>query len=260
MCPSACLRAIVHELLRYRFVLMRSAARAIFSIGVLVLAAQEAGALEFLVRGISVSPGGSVNGTNVSIPVGGTVTIGARVAAPGSEPVLGTGASYYGWNPNVLSYVAGTTVDSLFHSACVPGSPGVGGVDNLALDPLVPTTTGVGGPSPGAPNIRVLIALSITPQTALVGDSGLDGVCGGGDAQFRLTFSGVAAGTTTLTIGTGDDEDGIIVVPGDVEQATNATVTVTVPEPGLLASMMSGLLGFGALGRVRTIHPARKIL
>jgi hypothetical protein len=254
MSSSVFLSAIRTASFVCRFILVPATAIAVLSLGILTVAPQPAGALEFVVQGISVNPEGTVTGTDVSIPVGGRVIIGARVADSVSEPVLGSGASYYGWDPNILSFVAGNAVDSLFHSECVPGSSGVGGVDNLVPSSLIETVTGLGGPFPGEPNVRVLVEMSLLPEMALANDSGLDGVCGGGDAQFRVTFAGLSEGQSTIVIGTGDDEDGIVVLPNSVAQASNTTVTVTVvPEPGLAASIASGFFFLVALGKPRNI-------
>jgi len=252
MSASTRLCSIVRETSLYRFVLARVTAAVVLSLSALTFGTEPAGALEFSVQNISVSPGGMVVGTHAFIPVGGTVTIGARVADVASAPVLATGASYYGWDSNILSFVSGNAVDSIFHDTRVPGSGGVGGVLNRVPDPLIETSAGLGGPFGGTPNVRMLAEISYLPAMALAGDSGLDGVCGGGDAQFRATFAAVSEGETTLVIGTGDDGNGIIVLPGSVAQATNATVMVTVPEPSFAGSIAAGLFFLVALGKART--------
>ncbi|MBK7951850.1 MAG: hypothetical protein IPK00_24595 [Deltaproteobacteria bacterium] len=219
----------------------------LLSLACAMVAASNARAVVFQVDGISVSSGVLV-GTHAFIPVGGTVTIGARMADPTATTVTGVGASYSGWNPSILSFVSGSTVDSIFHAQCPNGSGGSDGMTNLVPNPLVESKAAIGGPVPGAPRVRTIVALSVDPRAAHVDDPGLDGQCGGGDAQMRLTFQAVADGETTLTIGTGEDLGSVVSVSnGTIAQATNATVTVTVPEPAGVASIAAGLLLLGAL-------------
>ena len=76
-------------------------------------------------------------------------------------------------------------------------------------------------------------------------DPGIDGVVDGGDAQFRVVFTALAEGTSTITFGTDPNPTvgNVVVLAGGVtEQATNAVLNITVPEPG------AALAGFGALG------------
>jgi hypothetical protein len=225
---------------------------AVLAFGLQTLADSPVGAVEFSVQGISVSSGGAFLGTHALIPVGGSVSIGARIGDLVSESILATGASYYGYDSSVVTYVSGSAVDSIFHDTCVPGPGPVGGVANLVQDPLVETDVGPGGPLVGTLHVPVLVAASFDPVMIPVGDAGLDGECGGGDAQFRLTFEGISEGETTLTIGTGDDADGILILSAGIVQATNATVTITVPEPEATASLACGMLlliGLAAIGR-----------
>lgn len=238
------------------------------ALAALALAADApARAIEFVVSDIAVSEGGAIDGTQVTIPVGGTVTVGGRVIDPGAESVYGLGASYFGWNPAILAFASGDTVGSLFHALCLEGVGAFNGLTNYVVRPLAETVvsvSGVGGAvaasAPGQPRVRVLQAVSATARTANVADPGLDGVCSGGDAQFRVTFSGLADGETSITIGTGDDLGGRVVpgLTGLTTLATNAVVTVTVPEPGLGSVLAGAMLLVGVRARSRSSLRARR--
>lgn len=220
------------------------------SLAAALLVSQGARAVVFVVDDITVSEG-TFSGTHVLVPVGATVTVGARIADPTATPISGIGASYYGWSPSILSFISGTTVASIFHTVCPVGSSGTGGMDNLLPGVTVQSIVSVGGPFAGTPRVRTLKAIAFPAKAAHVDDPGLDGTCGNGDAQMRLTFQALADGETNLIIGTGDDRGDVIALAnGSVVQATNATVTVTVPEPGITLALSAGLSLLLAVGRV----------
>lgn len=222
-----------------------------------LVAAAPVRAIEFVVSDIAVSAGGTVDGTQVTIPVGGTVSIGGRVSDGSAQAIYGLGASYFGWNPAVLAFESGDTVGSLFHVLCIPGAGGFNGLTNYVVRPLAQTVVSVGGGNPGQPRIRVLQAVSLNARAANAADPGLDGTCGGGDAQFRVTFSGTADGATSITIGTGDDLGGRVVpgLNGVTTLATNAVVTITVPEPGLGSCLAAASLLAALAARSRGRSP-----
>ena len=238
----------------------RAGLAAVLSLAGLVAPSRQAEAVEFVVDEISVSSGYAA-GSNVLIPVGATVTIGSRISDPSASPVLGVAASYSRWDRNILAFVSGSSVRSLFRSNCPIGTGGTGGFQNLVPNPLVETRATPGGAAPGATRVQAIVAFSLSPQAANADDPGLDEQCGANDAQMRLTFQGAADGQTTVVIGTGEDLGAIVVGDGGENlAATNAAVIVTVPEPGEQALVLAGVVLLSALGTSsRSVSPSRPL-
>lgn len=217
-----------------------------------IASAVESHAFEFSISDVSVSDG-LVFGNHAFIPVGATVTVGARFADPAATPLIGLGASYYGWDPAVLGYVAGDTVPRLFHQLCPIGGGGLAGTTNLVPSTPFLAQAAAGGPFAGTPRVRTIVAPAAPAKIANPNDPGLDGICGNGDAQMRLTFSGLADGETTLTIGTGDDLGGIVADgSGAILQATNASVVISVPEPGTRHALLVLITALAAAAMTRS--------
>ena len=186
---------------------------------------------------------GIVSGEQIYVPVGGTVTIGSIVTAPPTERVWGLGISYYGYDETLLSAGTMTANPHVFGSVCLAPHE-LGGIQHLS-SPLA-ASPAFFGPHEGRERVRVLSGALLTfgqegARYSLANSAGIDGVCGGGDADFRVSFDALAQGTTTITVGTGDDFGGIVWLPdGSTVQASNATVRVTVPEPGIAMGLLIG--------------------
>jgi len=183
------------------------------------------------------------------LEVGDQVTIDIRISSTGTPRVAGVGAAVFGYDGNVLDFVSGNAVASFLHEICIPAAGCFNGLDSQVSGALSE------GNNAGAPYVQIANAVSTTPRNGTGAlDPGLNGVVGGGDAQFRVTFVAAAAGLTTLQIGTNILDavlgNAIIVEGGGAEDAINAAIVVNViPEPGTALLMGLGLAGLAAAGR-----------
>ena len=184
-----------------------------------------AGAVTFQVIGIS-------GADPLAMAPGDTITIDVRVVADADE-VYGVGASVYGYDEAVIDYVdgSGQAVAGIFYGAVFPGIGVFSGLGNLITNPLVETAIGAGGK-----RVWLFVGPSLEMRTAQPMDPGLDGVIGGGDAQFRFTFEAVAPGAARIVIGTGYQGDGVALLSGPV-QAAGATIDVAVVGASAVPSM-----------------------
>ncbi len=153
----------------------------------------------------------------------------------------------------MIGLSSASAVDSVFHDACFPSVGCFDGLDNFEVP---------GTPYLAPPDFRsdVWIFGSIE-RPARSGDGtldpGLDGVVGGGDAQFELVVSVVGPGVDLLEIavlGTPawqPESESIFTDPTDLIQIQihSDAEPLVVPEPGSAV-----LLGLGclALARVRS--------
>ncbi|MFK7899064.1 MAG: pentapeptide repeat-containing protein [Myxococcota bacterium] len=165
---------------------------------------------------------GTSGGTPSSLEVGETVTFDIRVDAD-ADSVAGLSASIYGYNEAVVDFVQGDAVPSIFHGVAIPGVGAFSGLSNIAPNPLEESAIGANGN-----RVQIFNGVALTPVVAQPLDPGLDGNVGGGDAQFRVTFTAVATGTTQLLIGTGYEADRVILAGGLEVQANGFSVVVTV--------------------------------
>lgn len=210
----------------------------------MLFVASSAGAVSFVVLGSS----------NLLVNPGEEFTIDIRLANPTLQNVAGVGGAVQGYDTNVVQFVTGSIgeTSSFFctNTLATACSNGLGNAID-AFSPLTEATVaGVGA------YVQIVNAVTVTPRNgAGTKDPGIDGVIGGGDAEFRVTFRAlnVPGAQTTLNIGTTTNATlgNVIVLAGGVtEQATNAIVTVTVvPEPGTALLMGLGLAGLAAAGR-----------
>lgn len=214
---------------------------------------------------------GLVYGHAVILPVGETVSVGARVEDPTASDWIGVGLSYYGYDDTLLGFVDGASVPTIFDATCFPGFC-FGGMENWAgydaggtNRELVETVVFPGVPLAATPRVRAMQAWThpnpTMGSTGVADEPGLDSAPGGDDAHMRVRFEGLADGYTTITIGTGDDLGGIVIrEPGTIEQATNAEIRVAVPEPTSAAALLAGATALAsAATRRRRSGPALRI-
>ncbi|MEZ4334628.1 MAG: PEP-CTERM sorting domain-containing protein [Myxococcota bacterium] len=193
--------------------------------------------------------------SDYSVAPGEQITIDIRVANPGGGNVFGVGAAAFGWDNGVVNYVSGNSVaGNVLASQCfgAPVNVCIGGMNNSASGARA---EGAVTPVSGR-NVQILNAVDVSAHTGEASDQapGLDGVIGGGDAQFRLVFQAVAPGVTTIEIGTNPTDailgNAVIGDGGSVSSAANAFVSITVvPEPGTALLMGLGLAGLAVAGR-----------
>ncbi|MFK7896846.1 MAG: PEP-CTERM sorting domain-containing protein [Myxococcota bacterium] len=201
------------------------------------LAASAASAVTFSVIGTS-------GGDAAALLPGESVTLDIRVDAD-ADSVAGLGASIFGYDEAIVDFAQGEAVASIFHGVAIPGVGAFSGLSNIAPNPLEESSIGANGN-----RVQIFNGVALTPVVAQPLDPGLDGNVGGGDAQFRVTFTAVAPGTTQLRIGTGYEGDAVILAGGIETQAAGVDLTVTVvPEPGTALLMGLGLAGLAAAGR-----------
>ena len=168
---------------------------------------------------------------------GETITIDVRVVADADE-VYGLGASVYGYDEAVIDYVdgSGQAVAGIFYGAAIPGVGAFAELENLITNPLVESAIEGNGN-----RVWLFVGPSLVDKTDQPLDPGLDGVIGGGDAQFRFTFEAVAPGTAQIVIGTGYPGDGVVLLSGPV-QAVDATLDVVVVGASAVPSMSTLVL------------------
>lgn len=181
---------------------------------------------------------------------GDLVTIDIRISSTGSPAVLGIGAAIFGYDSGSVDFISGSAVSSVLHDTCfaAPIDLCVDGIDNQVAGALSESAYA------GGAYVQIFNGVSLTARTGTgAQDPGLDGVIGGGDAQFRVTFAVSGPLPTTFLIGT-NTADWIlghaVFYPATlIADASNASISINgigpvVPEPG--AGLLLGL-GFAAL-------------
>lgn len=177
-----------------------------------------------------------------AMAVGETITVDVRVVAD-ADPVFGLGVSAYGYDEAVVDYLdgSGEAVASIFHAVAIPPATAIAGLDNAIDNPLLESAIGA-----NAQRVWIFTGTTLSPASAQALDPGLDGVVGGGDAQFRVTFHAVAPGATQIVFGTGYESDAVVLADGVETQAVSGIVAVTVlgttAVPSLQVILLYGLL------------------
>lgn len=188
------------------------------------------------------------------LPSPGTrLTIGIRVEGQGPEDaVVGIESSVSAYDAGVVQFHSGEAVSSLFHATAIPGVGAFDGLTNFA-GPTLSESAG-----PGGSRVVFVSALSLTPRTENPLDPGLDGIVGGGDAEFRVRFDVMSFGHIEFQIGSPLVGDAVL-GPGAVSLPFNGAYIgsnledglflVQVPEPNALVLVGLGLVGLGSMGR-----------
>lgn len=191
-----------------------------------------------------------------ALVVGETVTIGIRISE--SENVYALSASAWNYDESVLDFVSGRAVPVINYADCF-ASP----VD-LCFPPFLTNTL----PSELVENnfaghgnrVPFISAATLDSTSSNPLDPGLDGVIGGGDAQFRLSFVATGLGSTTVIVGYGYPSDGESMCCGGsgVETSARTPVPITVvPEPGTALLLGQGLAGLAVSRRPRSTARSR---
>lgn len=191
----------------------------------------------------------AVSGTVVNpydpIP-GDEITLDIRIRSTGT-PVLGVGAAVYGYDSGLLEFVSGNAVGSFLHDVCIPATGCFDGLDNQDVGALSEGSyAGVGD------FVQFATAVSTVARTGTgIQDQGLDGVVGGGDAQFRVTFRVIApGGPVSFLVGTSTNPTlgNVIVLPGLVFEQSVTQVWL-IPEPNTVWLVGVGLAALSGLRR-----------
>ncbi|MEZ4281998.1 MAG: hypothetical protein R3F21_20535 [Myxococcota bacterium] len=167
--------------------------------------------------------------------------------------MAGLGAAIFGYDDGMVDFVSGNAVASILHDVCIPGVGCFNGIDNQigGASPLFEGTVASG------PYVQIFNGVSLTSRSGTgAQDPGLDGVLGGGDAQFRVTFAMSGPGTTTFFIGTNAADpilgNAVVYAGGEVVDAINTSISLITPEPGTAVLMGLGFAALAATGRARS--------
>jgi len=211
-----------------------------------LLAAASAGAVvSFGVLDAHASSGASLD----ALANGDLVTLEIRLANPTGARIYGVGGGVQGWDPGVSEFVSAERNAGPYFCSdpdCLSGLPNY---QTNASNAEPREVAGVGQ------YVSLIQAISLDGADGDGSrDPGLDGIVGGGDAQFRVTFRMVGApgSATVLDVGTNPSPtigNVVVLTGGVVRLGVNTQVTLVMnPEPG--TTLLLGL-GLAALASTR---------
>ncbi|MBY0399378.1 PEP-CTERM sorting domain-containing protein [Myxococcota bacterium] len=236
--------------------MFRSLLSFVVALGLFLATAAEA-VVSFNVIGTSTSSGASLN----DVGIGDEVTIDIRMSNPTGASIYAVGAGIQGWDNNIAQLVSAQMAPGPFFCTTPVCTNGL--FNSLSFPQAPNTDTYLAGPGdvqnfPGVGSYLPLVqAVTINPRAGDGSrDPGLDGVVGGGDAQFRIMFRILQPGLVTLNIGTNPSPTlGNVVVIGNGAggilevQAINASLVFPIPEPGTALLIGLGLAGLAGTRR-----------
>jgi hypothetical protein len=170
------------------------------------------------------------------------VTVGAQIildiTARTDDFAFGLAGSVNNYDNSIIGLDAGSSLIplNLFNQVCVAPGSCFGGIENQVGGAITFQENAVG---PGVEaEFFAGLALTAAGGQGELDQGAVTGVAG--DPQIRVIYDALAAGTTTLQIGTyAEYLDGYT---GTVDSlANNTTLVVTVPEAGAMASSLAAL-------------------
>ncbi len=230
----------------------------------LITTADRAAAVTVSILGVDSSAGSS------GLAIGDTVTLDLGLTHT-REPIYGVGVSVYGYDHHVVEFVKLETATTFLNELLMPnGTPAAGFTNNVTqLDfSIYPEKMAEIIREATTHRVEIFQGISLVP---ISGDGSLDpgiggGLTGNGDIHARVTFRLIAAGLTTLSIGSDLMADAVVLEGGAITSATGTSytifpglgaagaATVPIPEPG--TALLLGL-GLGLLTRFRTTRNPR---
>ena len=178
---------------------------------------------------------------------GDEITLDIRIRSTG-ERIRGIGAAVYGYDSSVVNFVSGSVVEEFFFEECSVET----GCSRSLVNSLSALSEGL---LAGVGTYVQFLSANSTRGRIGTGelDPGLDGIVGGGDAQFRLHFRVVGVGAVFFRVGTGGGPtlgNGIFLEGGVIEHA-NTFVSI-IPEPAVGWLVGIGLAGLAMIRTDRT--------
>jgi hypothetical protein len=224
----------------------------------LITTADRAAAVTVSILSVDSSAGRS------GLAIGDTVTLDLGLAHT-RDPIYGVGVSVYGYDHHVVEFVKLETATTFLNESLMPdGTPAAGFTNNVTqLDlSIYPEEMAEIIREATTHRVEIFQGISLVP---ISGDGSLDPGIGGeltgnGDIHARVTFRLIAAGLTTLSIGSDLMADAVVLEGGAITSATGTSyaifpglgatspATVPTPEPG--TALLLGL-GLGILTRFR---------